>query len=268
MNSPNFSATIERFTGFGAHYDDVRASAPEQLSELLCSMAHCDVPSLVVDLGCGTGLSTRYWRGRAQKVVGIDPTDSMLLQAQALGGENISYQKGFSHSTALDAGGADLVLCAQSLHWMEPTGTFAESARILRSGGVFAAYDYDWPPATSSWEVDQAYTNSMNLARTLERENGLTNDLKQWNKSNHLDRMKASGCFRYVRECLLHHCDEGGAERITGLFLSQGYVQSLLKHGLSEKEIGVEHLRETARRVFGDSRAKWFWSARVRLGVK
>lgn len=30
---------------------------------------------------------------------------------------------------------------AQALHWMEPASTLAEVARILRPGGVFAAYD-------------------------------------------------------------------------------------------------------------------------------
>ena len=40
---------------------------------------------------------------------------------------------------------ADIVTCSQSFHWMEPEPTLAEIARILRPGGVFAAYDYDWP---------------------------------------------------------------------------------------------------------------------------
>jgi SAM-dependent methyltransferase len=51
-----------------------------------------------------------------------------------------------------------LVTCSQSLHWMEPEPTFAEVARILRRGGVFAAYDYDWPTSSSgsrcaSWAI-------------------------------------------------------------------------------------------------------------------
>lgn len=268
MSSADFTATIKRFTGFGAHYDDVRPSAPTALADLLGPIAGCRVPRLVVDLGCGTGLSTRYWCGRAELVIGVDPTESMLQQAQAMGGVNITYRQGFSHDTGLEPDTADLVLCAQSLHWMDPAATFAEAARILRPGGVFAAYDYDWPPASSSWEVDKAYTDSMNLARRLEREHGLTYELSQWEKSGHLARMEASACFRHVRECLRHHQDEGGAERITGLFLSQGYVQSLLKHNLSEKDIGVEHLRETAHRVWGSSRPLWFWSARVRMGIR
>lgn len=32
-------------------------------------------PDLVVDLGCGTGLSTVIWRGHCNKVIGIEPSD-------------------------------------------------------------------------------------------------------------------------------------------------------------------------------------------------
>jgi len=46
-------------------------------------------------------------------------------------------------ATDLPDGCADIVTCSQSLHWMVPESTFAEVARILRPGGVFATYDYD-----------------------------------------------------------------------------------------------------------------------------
>jgi SAM-dependent methyltransferase len=268
MSEPDFSATVERFTGFGRQYDEARPSPPAALANLLLPIARCARPDLVVDLGCGTGLSTRYWGPRARAVVGVDPTDSMRGEAERIGGENLSYRKGFSHSTGLPDGCADLVVCAQSLHWMEPSGTFAESARILREGGVFAAYDYDWPPATSSWKVDAAYERCMGLARRLERERGIAGSLERWDKSGHLARMRESGRFRYVRECLLHHEEEGGAERIVGVFLSQGHVRSLFKLGLSEDDLELSHLREAAERAFGSGAARWFWSSRVRIGVR
>ena len=268
MSDSDFSATVERFTGFGSHYDNVRPSAPTALADLLLPLAKCEgKASLVVDLGCGTGLSTRYWMPFAESVVGVEPTDSMREQAETVGGQNISYRKGFSHATGLEDRCADIVVCAQALHWMEPLSTFAESARILKGAGVFAAYDYDWPPATTSWQVDQAYASCMQLARRLEQEQGITGRLKQWDKASHLARMQESGCFRFVRECLLHHQDQGGAERIVGIFLSQGYVQSLVKLGLSEKDLQIDRLREVAHRAFGSSFTRWFWSARVRIGV-
>jgi hypothetical protein len=80
--------------------------------------------------------------------------------------------------------------------------------------------------------------------------------------------MQESGRFRYVRECLLHHEDEGGAERIVGLLLSQGSTQSLLKLGLSEEDLQLDRLRQVAARAFGTSPSRWLWSARVRIGIK
>ena len=53
-----------------------------------------------------------------------------------------------------------------------------------------------------------------------------------------------------------------------GLVLSQGDIAMLLKHGIGEDEIGITALRETASRVLGDSIVPWFWSYRLRLGVK
>ncbi len=271
MTTPDFTAILERFTGFGAHYNAVRPSPPATLSELLGLMAGYGAgerPGLVVDLGCGTGLSTRYWASRATQVIGIEPTASMLEEAIASPLPNVAYRSGYSHATDLPAGSADIVTCAQSLHWMDPALTFAESHRILRPGGIFAAYDYDWPPATSSWEVDRAYAECVSRSRHLEREHEIAGDLYQWQKSQHLARMEASGCYRYVVERVLHHRDEGTADRIVGLLLSQGQVQSLLKRGVSPEELGIDRLRDIAQQALGHTGSVWFWSARVRIGVR
>jgi hypothetical protein len=38
--------------------------------------------------------------------------------------------------------------------------------------------------------------------------------------------------------------------------------------GRHEDEIGITALRETARHALGDAIVPWFWSYRLRLGVK
>jgi hypothetical protein len=80
--------------------------------------------------------------------------------------------------------------------------------------------------------------------------------------------MRASGRFRVTREIVLHHVEQGGAERLVGLELSQGGVATLLKNGVSEQEIGITALRETAQRLLGDAIVPLHFSYRVRLGVK
>ena len=150
---------------------------------------------------------------------------------------------------------------------MEPTATFREAARILQPGGVFAANDYDWPPTTGAWEADAAYEACIATVRRHERELKLRDGLKEWEKDGHLARMRASGMFRHVKEVLLQHTDTGDAERLVGVLLSQGGVMSLLKRGLTESQLGIDVLRETARRVLGTAALPWHWSARVRMGV-
>jgi SAM-dependent methyltransferase len=268
MGGPDFSANIERFTGFASQYNDVRPGPPAELASLLIPMARCVTPSLVVDLGSGTGLSTRYWSAHSKVVIGVEPSGSMRNEAERTSCANVSYRSGLSHDTALPPKCADIVVCGQSLHWMDPNPTFAECVRILRPGGVFAAYDYDWPPATSFWEVDLAYEECMARARDLEKRHNVTEGLRQWDKEGHLRRMRESGCFRHVFECLLSHRDKGDAERYVGLFLSQGYVRSLLKAGLSEDDLQIPRLRSVADDAFGFSAPVWHWSARVRIGIE
>lgn len=261
-----FATNIERFTGFADQYDRFRPTPPARLAPLLIELAGVESGGTVVDLGCGTGLSTRYWAGRVAQVIGVEPTEAMWAEAQARGGERLFYVRGFSHATGLPDASADIVTCAQSLHWMDPPTTFAEVGRILRPGGVFAACDYDWPPVTGIWQVDAAYQACDQRVRAIERELNLSPDLKFSEKSGHLGRMRESGVFRWTREILLHHEDEGDAEQMAGLLFSQGGVQTLLKAGVTEEEIGITAFRELVERLMPGKRP-WLWCSRVRVGV-
>ncbi len=267
-SSPDFSANLRRFTGFAGLYDRHRPAPPAALAGLLVQIAHIARPEWVVDLGSGTGLSTRYWANHAEQVIGIEPTADMRQEAGAqTTARNVTYREGFSHQTGLPAACAQIVSCSQSLHWMEPAGTFREAARVLRPGGVFAACDYDWPPASGSWEADAAYEACMKRVKQLEKDSGSGEGLKRWDKAGHLARMQASGCFRYVREATLHHIDSGNAERLVGVLLSQGGVMGLLRKNFTEADLGIDALRTVAQRTLGHDPQPWHWSARVRLGV-
>jgi SAM-dependent methyltransferase len=335
----DFTANIERFSGFADIYDQHRPGPPGALADSVLHFAGLGRPRLVVDLGSGTGLATRYWAAHADAVVGIEPSADMRHQAElATPLSKVTYREGFSHDTGLDDRCTQVVAVSQALHWMEPEGTFREVARILEPGGVFAACDYDWPPMTGAWEADAAFqvcvahnhevygreqagrphhnaptgeeqaAGPHHNAPTGEEEAGrphhnaptgeeqagrphhnaptgeeqagrprhnadpgpITSDppaLRRWEKSRHLERMAASGVFRYTREFLLHYADEGDAERLVGLALSQGGLQTLRKQGVSDDDLGLTSLRAVANRVLGQNKRRWLWSARVRVGI-
>lgn len=251
--------------GFAAHYDRFRPRPPRALLDVLCRYARVERPALVLDLGCGTGLSTRAWSGRAERAIGIEPNPAMLAVAEPAPG--VEYREAFAGATGLDDGCADVVTCSQSLHWMEPEPTFAEAARILRAGGVFAAYDYDWPPVVDP-EVDEAFRAYQGRRQAVRRARGIQRGADRWPKEQHLERMRASGLFRHCREVLLHSIEEGDAQRIGGFTRSLGLPVADLSDAELEQELGIDQLEEVARRVLGDRTVPFFFGYRVRVAVR
>jgi hypothetical protein len=80
--------------------------------------------------------------------------------------------------------------------------------------------------------------------------------------------MRASGHFRFTRELLLHHVEQGDAARFIGLILSTGYGRQI-KHGsVTEQEIGFDRLKQAALEHIGPEPIPWYFSYRVRIGVK
>jgi SAM-dependent methyltransferase len=148
---------------------------------------------------------------------------------------------------------------------MEPEPTFAEAARILRPGGVFAAYDYDWPPLVDP-EVDEAFMAHRRRRAELRARLGIQRGADRWAKHGHLERMRASGRFRLCREIVLHSVEDGNAERIVGFAHSLGLPAIAADEEL-ERELRVDELGAVARRVLGDRTVPFFFGYRVRLGV-
>ncbi|MBF6589579.1 MAG: methyltransferase domain-containing protein [Ktedonobacterales bacterium] len=268
-------ASIGIWTGAAASYDAWRPHPPRALLDLLARLAGVARPRLVVDLGSGTGLSTVLWAERAEEVVGIEPNDDMrataIARAAALpGAGHVRFQPGRSRATGLPAGSADILTISQALHWMEPEPTFAEVARVLRPGGLFAAYDYEWPPMIS-WQADdlfhgfQRHLFALADARDIAAARLMS---PAWAKSEHLARMRASGHFRHTREVLAHAIEEGDAERFVGLTLSSGADAFFARGLLTAAEAGVEAFRAAVRAALGDAPAPWHFSYHVRLARK
>ncbi|MDF2938816.1 MAG: SAM-dependent methyltransferase [Paenibacillaceae bacterium] len=268
----NHQSHVDRFLGFQELYDANRPAAPKRVTELL-ALYRGKEPELVVDVGCGTGLSTFIWSGIAQRIIGVEPNPDMRMKAeaklQAAGTGAISFRPGYSNDLGLADGEADIITCSQSFHWMEPVSTLQEFGRVLADGGVFGAYDCDWPPCIG-WEAEQAYNKLIaKAAEILTRLVPSEEAVKQLDKSEHLARMKKSGVFRFVKEIVFHNEELCDANRILGLAMSQGGVQSVIKLGAAAElrdELGqFQALTETA--FNGESRMVLL-GYRLRLGVK
>jgi SAM-dependent methyltransferase len=121
---------------YAASRPDVHSRIAEQIRQTLKLRARIDH---AVDVGAGTGLSTRCLRPLARFVVGLDPSAAMLAEARRAGGAAFARARG----EALPVAGAsiDLVTIGCAYHWCDTEAFLAEAARILRSGGWLVVYD-------------------------------------------------------------------------------------------------------------------------------
>lgn len=264
--------SVERFTGFAEVYDRVRPSPPEAIADLLLQLAKIEIAGRVVDLGCGSGLSMMMWVGKTRSIIGVEPSQDMRREAERrcsslFHPDAVEWTSKEADATQIAPPSVDIVTASQSFHWMNPETTLPEVGRILRPGGVFAAIDCDWPPSVSP-ELELAYNECVAKANDPKYADVRLARVKSWPKHQHLENIRRSGCFRIGRESTFHKIELGNAERLVGLARSQGSVAALLKAGVSEEEIGLIELIRTGQRVLGDRQIPWFWSYRVRIGVK
>ncbi|RCX16437.1 methyltransferase family protein [Fontibacillus phaseoli] len=268
----NLQSNIERFSGFAELYDQHRPEAPELVADILTAYLE-KRPELVLDLGCGTGLSTWIWRDRAEQIIGVEPNDDMRSKAEEKrrgisGSDHVSFVSGYSNHLGASDASVDIITCSQSFHWMEPVSTLNEAHRVLRRGGIFAAYDCDWPPVLS-WELEKAYMQLTGKADELiEQSADQEKQAVKRNKNEHLSSLEQSGLFRYTREIVFHNKETCDAERYVGLALSQGGLQTVFKLGMTELNPEIESFRHQAREYFNGESKEILFSYRMTLGIK
>lgn len=132
----------KRFSGLATVYAAGRPDYPDSAVEFIVNTCNLSSNSIVADVGCGTGISSRIFANRGMQVIGIEPNQDMREQAKKQGcAEDVKpvrYIQGEAESTTLQDGSVDLVLAAQAFHWFRAEEAIGEFCRILRKSGWIA----------------------------------------------------------------------------------------------------------------------------------
>lgn len=129
--------TIERFSNRVENYIKYRPDYPREIVAFLAENCGLTSDSIVADIGCGTGISSRMFLENGNRVFGVEPNAAMRKAASELLAEftNFTAVDGTSENTTLPDASVDLVIAAQAFHWFDPKTTRPEFHRILRPGG-------------------------------------------------------------------------------------------------------------------------------------
>jgi demethylmenaquinone methyltransferase/2-methoxy-6-polyprenyl-1,4-benzoquinol methylase len=107
----------------------------------------------VLDLGCGTGdlsFAATTHASAQTRIVGLDFSLEMLRQAarkQATVRRRVSFVQGSALAAPVKSGAMDAIISAFVLRNVSDLGVFfAESARVLKPGGVLVTLDMFPPP--------------------------------------------------------------------------------------------------------------------------
>jgi SAM-dependent methyltransferase len=165
---------VGRFRGLAGDYAAHRPDYPDAAVDFILARAGLTSGSVVVDVGAGTGISSRLFARRGLAVIGVEPNDEMRARAETAGPLpppllTPCYRPGRGEATGLPDASADLVLAAQAFHWFEPSAALAEFHRILRPGGWAALL---WYERDESHPAAAAYGAVLRTAPDAERVEG------------------------------------------------------------------------------------------------
>ena len=145
LNSMSGSLDVNPYVGEGGAYDSVRPAYPDEAVASLIDAARSgwgvnapgrDGPLRAADIGAGTGKMSELLARGGLLVDAVEPSEAMRAQASSV--EGVRWHDGVAEDTGLPNGLYDIVVFAQSWHWMDSERAGLEAARILAPGGVLA----------------------------------------------------------------------------------------------------------------------------------
>ncbi|WP_310481665.1 class I SAM-dependent methyltransferase [Chamaesiphon sp. VAR_48_metabat_403] len=146
---------IDLFSDKSDLYAAARPQYPKDLYEFLAS---CTSPrKRAWDCGAGNGQSSISLVEYFSEVYATDASEQQIANAIQKKCVFYSIQPGEKTRFANDY--FDIVTVAQALHWFNLDRFWPEVTRVLRSGGIFAAWGYDW--FSISPEIDDVIKESI-----------------------------------------------------------------------------------------------------------
>lgn len=128
----------DHFSGHADDYARYRPGYPPPLFDWLARQA--PGRSVAWDVGTGNGQVARFLAGHMASVHATDASSQQLARAE--GPPNVCFVAEPAERASLADESVDLVTVGQALHWFDLQRFYAEVRRVLKPGGLLAAWTY------------------------------------------------------------------------------------------------------------------------------
>ena len=130
---------IAKYDKIGINYNQTR-KADKYISERLVFHLKPENHKRYLDLGCGTGNYTIELFNKGISIIGIDPSETMILKAKSKVSQ-IDWIIGTAEDTGLNNESIDGLICCLTIHhWTDLIAAFKEINRILKKNGRFIIF--------------------------------------------------------------------------------------------------------------------------------
>ena len=129
--------TVERFSNRVENYIKYRPDYPREIISFLAEKCSLTRESIIADIGCGTGISSRMFLENGNRVFGVEPNALMRSAAEKYLSDFPWFIpiNGNSEATTLADDSVDMIIAAQAFHWFDRVKTKPEFNRVLRPAG-------------------------------------------------------------------------------------------------------------------------------------
>lgn len=144
----------DHFSTHAQEYARHRPSSPPELLEFLLGLVN--PPAAVWDCATGNGQVAIALAQHSTQVVRVIANDASREQlAHAVRHPRVQYLLFLAESTPLATQSIDLCTVGQALHWLHLESFYQEVRRVLRPGGLLAAWTYSLLSISGRPEMDR-----------------------------------------------------------------------------------------------------------------
>jgi ubiquinone/menaquinone biosynthesis C-methylase UbiE len=125
-----YSTKAEKYAKYRWDY------APQAI-EAIIEITQLSTQSTLADIGAGTGISTRHFINKVERIYAIEPNMELrqILKKGMEAFPSILVLDGSAENTTLPGNSVDIIIVAQAIHWFDPEPARQEMLRILKEDG-------------------------------------------------------------------------------------------------------------------------------------